>query len=238
MGFSNVKRIFGRVAPEVAKQTEESEGKWDVHFRQWIEQAEARGQDPNDVGDEAWANDYLAQVLERCYLRLVPKGGTVLELGPGSGRLTRHLIGRAGRIELIDNSDFVVKWISKYLEGKVDHRAVLISKPLVPHLKDNSIDAVLAHGVFEHLDFDETYFFLLEFCRVIKPGATISFNYDNIQSEGGKEWFLGHKRSPGRRCIFRFYTPDFIMRIAEIAGLKVSESFTSNDRLAHLILTK
>lgn len=213
-------------------------GKWDTAFRDWIARAERQGLDPNDVGDEAWENDYLAQSLEDRYLRYVPQGGTVLELGPGSGRLTRHLIGRAGRVELVDHSRFVIDWIQKYLSGKIDYRAQRISKPLLPHISENSIDTVLAHGVFEHLDFDETYFFLAEFCRVIKPGGHVSFNYNTIHSSGGMQWFSDHVREPGTRCIFRFYTPDFMIHLAERAGLTVVESLTSEHRLAHLILTK
>jgi SAM-dependent methyltransferase len=222
----------------IRSSTVAGEGKWDKHFREWIQKAESLGLDPNDVGDDAWANDYLSQTLYSHYLNLIPQGGTVLELGPGSGRLTRHLIGRAGRIELIDSSAFVVDWIKRYLAGKADFRAKLIAKPLASHLESNSVDVVLAHGVFEHLDFDETFFFLREFARVLKPNGRISFNYDNIQSSGGERWFLDHLRQPGNRCIFRFYTPDFMERLAQIAGLQVAQSFVSEDRLAHLILTK
>lgn len=215
-----------------------AEGKWDKQFRQWIADAEAKGLDPNDVGDEAWANDYLSETLNERYLDLVPAGGVVLELGPGSGRLTRHLIKRAKRVELIDSSKFVIEWISRYLVGKGEFRAQHIPVPAAPHLADNSIDLVVAHGVFEHLDFDESYYFLAEFARVLKQGGKVSFNYDNIASKGGGEWWLSHKRRAGVRSIFRFYTPEFMIRLAELAGLAVDKSYVSDDRLAHLVLVK
>jgi len=212
-------------------------GRWDVHFHEWVETAAARGLDANDIGDEAWANDRLGEVLEDCYLRYVPPGASVLELGPGTGRLTRHLIGRAGRLELVDNSKFVVDWMGKYLRGKIEFRAHLINGQSFPAIADNSIDAVVAHGVFEHLDFDETYGFLVEFRRVLRQGGPVSFNYDTLHSEAGARWFLDHYKR-GRRCIFRMYTPDFMGRIAEVAGLKVARSIISDDRLAHIVLVK
>jgi SAM-dependent methyltransferase len=238
MRLAVLKDMAARSLRRAGERPAAAEGKWDKHFRQWIAEAERSGQDPNDVGDRAWANDYLAKALESRYLALVPANGTVLELGPGSGRLTRHLLGRAGRIELIDSSAFVISWMQRYLEGKADFRAVLIDKPLTPHLADDSMDAFLAHGVFEHLDFDETYWFLTEFARVLKPGGRVSYNYDTIHGPGGERWLLDHRRSPGSRFIFRFYTPDFMTRIAEVAGLSVVESHVCDDRLAHLILTK
>lgn len=212
--------------------------KWDVHFRKWIDDAQARGVDPNDVGDEAWANDHLAQVLQDLYLKYVPVGGTVLELGPGTGRLTRHLIGHAGRIELIDNSSFVIDWMTKYLTGRIEFGAHLIDMPQLPEIKSDSMDAIVAHGVFEHLDFDETYSFLKEFHRVLRPGRYVSYNYDNLLSLRGAEWFLQHHRGAGKRCIFRFYTPEFMARIAQVAGFDVSRSVASDDRLAHIVLAK
>ncbi|HXF54875.1 MAG TPA: class I SAM-dependent methyltransferase [Hyphomicrobiaceae bacterium] len=212
-------------------------GRWDVHFHEWVETAAARGLDANDIGDEAWANDHLAEVLEDRYLRYVPPGASVLELGPGTGRLTRHLVGRAGRLELVDNSKFVIEWIAKYLRGKIEFRAHLVNGPLFPQIADSSVDTALAHGVFEHLDFDETYGFLVEFRRVLKDGGQVSFNYDTLHSEAGARWFLDHYRA-GRRCIFRMYTPAFMSRVAEVAGFKVVRSIVSDDRLAHIVLVK
>jgi len=217
---------------------EPTEGKWDKQFREWIADAESKGLDPNDVGDKAWANDYLAETMEERYLGLVPANGVVLELGPGSGRLSRHLIKKAKRLELIDSSTFVIDWISRYLVGKGDFRATLIPVPSMPHLADGSIDLVVAHGVFEHLDFDESYYFLAEFARVLKSGGKVSFNYDNIASSGGGDWWMSHKKRAGVRSIFRFYTPEFMTRIAELAGLGVDKSYVTEDRLAHLVLVK
>jgi ubiquinone/menaquinone biosynthesis C-methylase UbiE len=210
---------------------------WDPHFDQWIKSAVAHGVDPNDVGDEAWANDSLADAIQDLYLSYVPAGATVLELGPGTGRLTRHLITRARKLELVDNSKFVIKWMTTYLAGKIEFRTHLVERPLFPSVPDDSVDTVVAHGVFEHLDFDETFSFLVEFYRVLKPGGYVSYNYDTLHSSGGAEWFL-RKLKPGKRCIFRFYTPEFMARIAQIAKFEVVQSISSDDRLAHIVLRK
>jgi hypothetical protein len=49
--------------------------------------------DPNDIGDADWATDLLGDGLEHHYLRLLSPDALIVELGPGSGRLSRHLIG-------------------------------------------------------------------------------------------------------------------------------------------------
>ena len=235
MALEKVRGALGRIF-SLEPHTERR--KWDGQFRQWIKSAISRGLDPNDVGDEAWANDHLSEILEDLYLKYIPEDGIVLELGPGSGRLTRHLIGRAQRIELVDNSKFVIEWMKNYLDGKARFRTHLVDRPACPAITDASVDLVVAHGVIEHLDFDETYSFLIEFHRVLKPGGYVSYNYDTLHSSGGVEWFRLKHRGPGIRCTFRFYTPDFMARIAEVAGFEIARSVTSNDRLAHIVLNK
>jgi len=213
-------------------------GKWDKHFREWIEQARSRGGDPNDVGDEAWANDYLSNALPRFYLPYVNPDSRVMELGPGSGRVTRHLVGRCRRLELVDNSEFVIEWMRTYLDGKCEFGTHLIDRPRVPAIEDERIDFVLAHGVMEHLDFDETAFFLDEFHRVLRRGGRLSFNYNSLHSDEGAAWFAKHRRSPGHRCIFRFYTPDFIRRLGRLSGFEVEAEHVAAERLAHVVFVK
>src|SRR5690606_9299758 len=93
--------------------------------------------------------------------------------------------------------------------------------PLIPGVANGSVDTVIAHGVFEHLDFDETAFFFDEFFRVLKPGGHVSLNYDTLHNEAGLEWFENYRKRPGDRCIFRFYMPDFMVRLGEVAGFRV-----------------
>jgi SAM-dependent methyltransferase len=128
--------------------------------------------------------------------------------------------------------------MQSYLEGRCEFRTHLISVPLMPGIPSGSVDLVLAHGVVEHLDFDEIAFFLDEFLRVLKPGGRVSFNYNSMHSAEGVEWFRQRRREPGNRCIFRFYTPDFMHRLAEISGFSIGESYAGQSRLAHVVLVK
>lgn len=225
-------------APAAPVRERSTPGKWDVHFKNWIERSGTEGIDPNDIGDQDWGNDQLAQVLDRHYLAYIRPEHTVLELGPGTGRLTRHLIGRCRVIELIDNSAFVIQWMTTYLAGKCEFRAHQLKTEAMPDIADESVDVALAHGVFEHLDFDETANFLEEFHRVLKPGGIVSFNYNTLHNGAGADWFRGHRRGMGKRCIFRFYTPDFMERLADFSGFGVKDHTIGEDRLCQIVLTR
>jgi len=65
----------------------------------------------------------------RRMVELLPAGASVLEIGPGTGALTKDLIGRAGRLTLIEADDrFAAYWAEqaeKYSQLSVVHADVL-----------------------------------------------------------------------------------------------------------------
>ena len=132
--------------------------KWDSYFKRWLRQS-GQLSDPNDIGDADWSPDLLDEGLEHHYLPLLSPDAIIVELGPGSGRLSRHLIGRCKELVVVDNSVYVCKWMRKYLAGKGPFQVHRLNGPHLPMLRDATIDAVVAHGVFEHLDLDEAYWF-------------------------------------------------------------------------------
>ena len=135
---------------------------WDEYFTKWIAEAEKSGQDPNDVGDVDW-NDSLEKALERNYLPYIKPDSVVLELGPGSGRLTRHIIGRCREMILVDYSQIVCDWLEKYLKGRGNYVIARIDKPSLVTVAGSSVDTIIANGVFEHIDMDDLFCFLEEF---------------------------------------------------------------------------
>ena len=108
---------------------------WDADFKKWIAEARESGQDPNDIGDEAWQSDPLKLALERHYLPHINANSVVLELGPGSGRATRHVISRCREMILVDYSHFVCEWLESYLAAKWVYRIYQIDDPWLPMIQ-------------------------------------------------------------------------------------------------------
>ena len=211
---------------------------WDRTFAAWIAEAQARGLDPNDLGDVAWSDDRLSESLPRHYLPHVTSTSVVLELGPGTGRLTRHLIGRCGELVLADYSQLVCDWLQQYVSSKGTCRIVHLNGPLLTGVVAETVDVGLAHGVFEHIDLDDMVSFLDEFHRVLRPGGVLVFNFDNFVSPGGSEWFARWRPAPGRRGIFRFHHPDVVRAAAAAAGFDVEDIVTDLSRLATVTVRK
>ncbi|MBT8402701.1 MAG: class I SAM-dependent methyltransferase [Gemmatimonadetes bacterium] len=208
-------------------------GEWDDWFEDWIDEAARSGRDPNDIGDERWHVDSEAVAREH-YLPLVRPDDVVLELGPGTGRITRFVLPRCRRMILADYSRVVCRWLPLHFRGEGSFDVVHLSAPTFPSIPPNSVDLVISHGVFEHLDFDDASWFLEDFARVLRPDGKLRFNYENLLSAGGAAFLGKHRIRPGHQNVFRFYTPEMMERMVRLAGFTQVRSLTSDDRWAFL----
>lgn len=243
MGVMGVRRVAMSLGNAILRpfgaeiiKTDDGLKPWDHDFIRWIAEAERKGVDPNDVGDADWGMQVLTVALERDYFPNLKATDIVLELGPGTGRLTRHLVGRVASLVLVDYSKYVIEYIDRYLDGKIPHRTVLIDRPAFVGVEANSIDVCLANGVLEHMDPDDVCWTIGEFGRVLKPGGLAIFNFNDISSPEWAGFYSRERGAPGDRCIFRFYHPEVIGKYASLGGLEVERMVKSDHRLtfAHL----
>ena len=210
---------------------------WDRQFRSWIQSAREQGRDPNDVGDEKWSSPLPA--LEKHYFPLINEEATVLELGPGTGRYSRHLLARCKKLILLDYSEMVCEYLRDYFQHEPRVRVVHAAHPSVPDIADESVDAVIANGVFEHIYLEGFYRYFRTFARVMKPGAKGCFNFNNIMAKGGLERFVSELPEKMRgRSIFRFYHPETVEQLCTAHGLRVANMATSDHRFAFLTFEK
>ena len=230
-------RVLRPLGCEIVKLSD-GEKPWDTFFAKWIAEARTVGNDPNDVGDIAWGNDPLKEALDQHYLPYVKPTSVVLELGPGSGRVTRHIISRCAEVILVDYSEMVCDWLNQYLKGKGKYTIHRIDKPSLSAVASQSVDMILANGVFEHIDMDDLMFFLEEFHRVLKPEGVAAFNFDNIMTEDGVQWFRRFRGHPGSKCLFRFYHPEAVRQLAESVGFVTLRLSTTPTRFAYIELRK
>jgi SAM-dependent methyltransferase len=207
------------------------ERQWERDFERWRRAASASGVDINDVGDREWGTDLLDRGLREIYLPAVSIDDTVLELGPGSGRLSRHLIGRCHLLLAADASKRTCTYLQRYLEGRGSFRIHHVPDGQLRGVADQSVDAVVSHGVFEHLDLDEIYWILVDIARVVRPGAPVCFSYNTTLSEEAEALLRTHS-GPGRRCIFRLHDPRAIESVSRMAGFSEVDSVSTGTRIA------
>lgn len=107
---------------------------------------------------------------------LIPSGAkTVLDLGAGTGKLTRALAARGLDVIAVDPSPKMLAQLSNSLPGAVVHEGTAEDIPLA----DASVDAVFAAQAWHWVDQDVA---LPSVARVLKPGGTLGLVW-NIRDE-------------------------------------------------------
>ena len=136
---------------------------WSQLGEEWTEHAsDFRGLDP-----EAWKQD----VLQRFLHAHAPKEGVFLEIGPGAGRWTEHLLGLASRLYLADISPRCLDLCRDRFGDDAALSCHLVETGRLPFLADASIDFVWSYDVFVHVNPLDTDTYLGELARVLRPGG-------------------------------------------------------------------
>ena len=102
-------------------------------------------------------------------------GMTVVDLGCGSGRLA-HALGKVMKIDYwgID----IVEELLRYARTKAPNNyEFVLNRKLTLPIGDAAADMVCAFSVFTHLLHTETYLYLQDFRRVLKPGGRAIFSF-------------------------------------------------------------
>jgi ubiquinone/menaquinone biosynthesis C-methylase UbiE len=108
-------------------------------------------------------------------------GQSLVDLGCGSGRLASAL-GQRIAIEYCGID--VVKALLKYAKKKSpDNYRFILNRSLNVPLPDASFDMATAFSVFTHLLHYESYIYLEELHRVVRPGGSVVFSFLEFAEE-------------------------------------------------------
>lgn len=132
-----------------------------------IHRLELRGTDPEFCR-------YRDAYLERLAL---PEDGRLLEVGCGTGVVSRAIAGRpgfAGRVLGIDHSPVLIDAARRFARDEsVDHRVEFeVADAHALDLPDGAFDAVIAHTLLSHVT--DPLRVLGEVARVVRPGGAVA----------------------------------------------------------------
>lgn len=122
----------------------------------------------------------LVEVLERCGLK---EDMSVVDLGCGSGRLAKHLGLKYPSIQYL-GIDIVQELLDYAQRQSPDHFRFVLNHTLKLPAADKSADMVAIFSVITHLLHQESFAYLKEARRVLRPGGRIVFSF--LESE--KNW--------------------------------------------------
>lgn len=171
-------------------------GPTDSHRRYWA------AYDWSGLGEEWNASPEWKQALiEDVLAKWIPEDTAVLEIGPGAGRWSEALAGRANRLVLVDVSERPLELCRERFAGDERIRYVLSTGRNLPGVKDGSIDAVWSFDVFVHVAPCDQAGYLSEIARVLAPGGLAVIHHADGRNRGQLPSRSGW-RSPMSRGLF------------------------------------
>lgn len=129
-----------------------------------------------------WKTSLVAQVLKP----RVPAGSVVVEIGPGAGRWTEHLIPIASNYTGIDISKTCVEVCSKRFAANSDKAAFRVNEGNnLPGVAAGSTDIIWSFDVFVHINLVDIGAYLEEFKRVLRSGGRAIIHHGTTAGHGG-----------------------------------------------------
>lgn len=138
-------------------------------------------------GDEwtpsaAWKASLVANVLKP----RVPDGSVVVEIGPGAGRWTEHLIPIASNYTGIDISRACVEVCRRRFAADSAKAAFRANEGNnLPGVADGAIDLIWSFDVFVHINLVDISAYLDEFKRVLRPGGKAIIHHGTTAGHSG-----------------------------------------------------
>lgn len=124
----------------------------------------------------------LVEVLERAGLK---EGMSIVDLGCGSGRLAKHLGMKFEKLEYL-GIDIVQELLDYAASHSPAHYRFVLNHTLSLPAPDASADMVAIFSVITHLLHQESYVYLQEAKRILRPNGRIVFSF----LESDRNWLI------------------------------------------------
>lgn len=194
-------------------------------FPYLVEQARLLGQDVNDYQDALDGWEPAATRFEALLGRHLQPSSRVCEIGPGTGRWSRHVAARIpqGELHLVDHS----AWLCEFLRG------AFASDPRIRvHLNDGvhleplasgSLDLVYSVGTFVAMNLGVIKRYAHEIRRTLRPGGLAVLDYIDVGEPRGWDWLERQCANAEYAQIYTFHNRETLQRVFTAAGLAVVE---------------
>jgi cyclopropane fatty-acyl-phospholipid synthase-like methyltransferase len=207
---------------------------WDRVFKRNLEAAALKGTDINEEliaewpGGKMWTEKFIAPYI--------PEGGTAIEIGAGSGRISQWVVPLASTVYLTDYSNYACSLLrDKFPTAQV----IEITDCHLNGIPDAEADLVYSVSVFGHLYEEQVLVFMQEAFRKLRPGGMISLHLIDLRKD--LDHFLKHtpEKVDSQRTPFRYLHPDYAVAFAGHTGfVNARIEWTATTRAYFLLAQK
>jgi SAM-dependent methyltransferase len=171
--------------------------------------------DWSTLGEE-WteSDDWKQGLVEDVMLRVVPAGGTVVEIGPGAGRWSVFLASYCARLIAVDVARAPLDAVAERMAGVDSVECVLSDGASLTGIGNATADAVWSFDVFVHIAPADQAAYLAEIARVLRDGGVAAIHHADGRNRGAL---------PSRRGWRAPMTGALFAALAQERGLDVEE---------------
>ncbi|MBN1490500.1 MAG: methyltransferase domain-containing protein [Phycisphaerae bacterium] len=157
-------------------------------------------------------------IFERLLEPAISRDSVVLEIGPGSGRISEQVYPHCRELHVVEISDEMIAALHDRLGQPPNVYVHKVHDVDLSMFADNTFDMAYSIGVFVHLQIEDIYRYLRDLRRVLKPGAFfILEGYADLEGEAKWHSFLekvaafdaGYRDNP--RC-FQFVSSEMLAK--------------------------
>ncbi len=194
-------------------------------FAGYLEAARLAGMDVNDYEEKCLAWRLPRPTLDEIVYPYLYPEAKVCEIGPGTGRWSRHILEQipAGELHLVDPSPWMVRFLSGYFTRAANVTAHLNDGQSLPFDREHWLDMIFSANTFVELKLGSIYLYVREFARCLKPGGYAVVDYvDPTTSEGWQHLMTqGVEMAP----VYTFHHAETIDRVFAEAGLTIERRY-------------
>lgn len=187
---------------------------WPQDGDEWVGQAGVCG-----VSYPEWKQS----LVENLFVPHVNKQTHVLEIAPGHGRWTEHLLKLAGHVTVVDLSPACLDFCRKRFQAHRNIDYVLTPGDRLPFCVEGQIDFVWSYDSFVHMDRQVIGAYLGEIRRSLKPSGRAIVHHSNVENLANHQ----QDSAPGWRSAMN---AALMRELAHDAGLLAVSQFTYWDR--------
>ena len=175
---------------------------------------------PEIVGVDVPAGEVVSHLDHCLFAPYLGSCDTLLEIGAGDGRFTAVLLPRCRRLIAVDTSSRALEELRTRFGSSIKLEPVVLAGTGLEPVDDHSVDRAFSFGVFGHLSHRQTFTYLAELRRVLRPGGKAVIQHANTFSDLGWRAFLDEGLGP------TVMTPDLMRELCHRAGLKFVDCVT------------
>ena len=189
-------------------------------FPGYLEAAQRLGMDVNDYEEQILGWRLPRPTLDEIVFPYIGLESIVCEIGPGTGRWSRHLAERVpyGELHLVDASPWMVRFLRSYFRQLPYVQAHLSDGQSLPFERNGWMDLIFSANTLVELKLGVIHLYAQHFARVLKPGGYVVVDYVDPTTDEGWQHLLtqGADMAP----VYTFHAPEVIDRVFASAGVR------------------